>query len=103
MASLPGCSPVKAGQLAAQVGALVRLAGAPTWAASTEARDLAENAPVDRGGGSHPVPEVSADRQAYRRETCASCLAGVGGANHGRCWPGRCTAYIAFLRAVPVE
>ncbi|QPN33376.1 tyrosine-type recombinase/integrase [Diaphorobacter sp. JS3051] len=102
---LPGYGPVKAGQLAAQVGALVGWPPAPTWAASQEARGLVEGAHqlIEQWIAARTESEQTG--RAYRREVQRylvwlvserrKALADAG--------PDDCAAYIAFLRAVPVE
>ena len=102
---LPGYGPVKAGQLAAQVGALVGWPAAPTWAASTEARDLAENAHQLIEQWISSRTESAQTVRAYRRETQRFLvwLVSERRKSLGDAGPDDCTAYIAFLRAVPVE
>ena len=102
---LPGYGPVKARALADQVGALVGWPAAPAWRAGAEERAQAANAGALVESWIAARTQSTQTARAYRREIQRFLVwllaeRGVGLAEAGA---DDCSAYIAFLRAVPAE
>ena len=102
---LPGYGPVKARALADQVGALVGWPAAPAWRADAEERAQAADAGALVESWIAARTQSTQTARAYRREIQRFLVWLLAERRVGLAEAGAddCSAYIAFLQAVPAE